>query len=54
MAAACAIVFMATEGAGYGPGYAKGPVDGAWVGLVCAVPLVIGCGMGDDRYLRGR
>ncbi len=41
-AAACTIVFMVTEGAGYGPSYHTGSADGAWVGMVCAVLLALG------------
>jgi hypothetical protein len=41
-AAICTIIFMVTEGSGYGAGYDKGPLYGAWVGLVCAILIAVG------------
>lgn len=31
------VIFMVTEGSGYGAGYDKGPLYGAVVGLICAI-----------------
>jgi cation transport ATPase len=35
----CTIIFMVTEGSGYGAGYDKGPLYGAVVGLICAIVM---------------
>ncbi|HXT38342.1 MAG TPA: hypothetical protein VN837_22420 [Chloroflexota bacterium] len=37
----CTIIFMVTEGHGYGAGYDKGPLYGAWVGLICAIVMTL-------------
>lgn len=37
----CTIIFMVTEGNGYGAGYSKGPLYGAVVGLICAIVMTI-------------
>ena len=37
----CTIIFMVTEGSGYGAGYDKGPLYGAVVGLICAIVMTI-------------
>jgi hypothetical protein len=41
-AAICTIIFMITEGRGYGSGFDKGALYGAWVGLVCAIVIAVG------------
>jgi hypothetical protein len=41
-AAASTIIFMITEGRGYGAGFDKGPLYGAWIGLICAVVIALG------------
>jgi hypothetical protein len=38
----CTIIFMATEGSGYGAAFSKGPQYGAWVGLICGIVIAIG------------
>jgi len=37
----CTVIFMVTEGSGYGAGYDKGPLYGAVVGLICAIVMTI-------------
>jgi len=37
----CTIIFMATEGSGYGAGYSTGPMWGAWVGLACGIVMTL-------------
>ena len=37
----CTIIFMVTEGRGYGAGYDKGPLYGAVVGLICAIVMTL-------------
>lgn len=44
----CTIIFMVTEGHGYGAGYDKGPLYGAWVGLICAIVMTLAA-MGISR-----
>jgi hypothetical protein len=41
-AVVCTIIFMATEGRGYGAGFSKGPSYGAWIGLICGIVIAIG------------
>jgi len=36
------IIFMLTQGSGYGAGYKKGPLVGAYIGLVCAIVIALG------------
>jgi hypothetical protein len=38
----CTVIFMLTEGSGYGAGYDKGPLYGAVVGLICAIVMTGG------------
>jgi uncharacterized membrane protein len=44
----CTIIFMVTEGHGYGAGYDKGPLYGAWIGLICAIVMTLAA-MGISR-----
>ncbi|HVA88275.1 MAG TPA: hypothetical protein VNL71_00390 [Chloroflexota bacterium] len=37
----CTIIFMVTEGNGYGAGYSKGPLYGAVIGLICAIVMTL-------------
>ena len=39
VAIVCTVIFMVTEGSGYGAGYDKGPLYGAVVGLICAIVM---------------
>lgn len=41
LATASTVIFMVTEGSGYGAGYDKGPVYGAVVGLICAIVIAV-------------
>jgi hypothetical protein len=41
LATVCTIIFMATEGSGYGAGYDKGPLFGAVLGLICAIIVAV-------------
>ncbi|MDB5059170.1 MAG: hypothetical protein JWO59_2642 [Chloroflexi bacterium] len=41
-AVVCTIIFMVTEGNGYGAGFSKGPLYGAWVGLICGIVIALG------------
>jgi len=36
------IIFMVTEGSGYGTGFDKGPLYGAYIGLISAIVMTIG------------
>ncbi len=36
------IIFMLTQGSGLGAGYDKGPLFGAYIGLICGIVLAIG------------
>jgi len=39
------IIYMVTAASGYGAGYDKGPLYGAYIGLICAIVMAIGGAM---------